>query len=154
MSVEDKCIFCGIARGQSEASVIYRDELVSAFMDLFPVTPGHILVIPNEHFQEFSDVNSEAAGRMFILGRALGDALRRSGLRLEGISYYLAEGAAAGQAVPHAHLHIIPRFPGDECGLRLHTGLPHRAARDTLEAHAQRIQIALPDDLISNADQA
>jgi histidine triad (HIT) family protein len=154
MNVEDNCVFCGIARGQSEASFIYQDELVSAFMDLFPVTPGHILVIPNEHFQDFSDVEPDTAGRMLILGRALGEALRKSGLQLEGISYFLAEGAAAGQAVPHAHLHIIPRFPGDECGLRLHTGLPRRATRDILEAHAQSIQNLLPGDVMSSAGQA
>jgi len=148
MSVEPGCPFCQILQGASEASFVYQDELVSAFMDLYPVVPGHMLVIPNDHFQDFSSVEPAAAGRMFQLGKLLGEALRRSGLRLDGISYFLAEGEASGQVVPHAHLHIIPRHAGDDCGLRLHKSAPRRAVRDTLKSQAAEIRNVLKEETL------
>ena len=77
------------------------------------------------------------------MGRSLGKALREISPDLQGISYYLAEGAAAGQVVPHAHLHVIPRQSGDGCGLRLHKGAPHRAERADLAERAAELHDAL-----------
>jgi histidine triad (HIT) family protein len=143
MNTAHECIFCQILGGKSEATFVYQGEDVSAFMDLYPVTPGHMLVIPHEHYRDFSRVDIESAGKMFQLGRSLGEALRKRGPNLEGISYFLAEGEAAGQVVPHAHLHIIPRYTGDGCGLRLHKDVPRRAGRDDLELQAAGIREAL-----------
>ncbi|MEJ2012825.1 MAG: HIT family protein [Anaerolineales bacterium] len=148
MSFQADCIFCQILQGEREASFVYRDETVTAFMDLFPVVPGHVLVIPNDHQQDFSRVEPEQAGQMFQLGREIGSALHRSGMSVEGISYFLAEGEAAGQVVPHAHLHIIPRHAGDDCGLQLHKGIPERAERGVLDRRAAALREALKPDAI------
>lgn len=142
MSTAANCIFCQILAGQAAASFVYRDERVAVFMDLFPVTPGHALVVPQAHHERFSQVDPASAGRMFELARAVGAAQRSAGLG-EGVSYFLAEGELAGQVVPHAHLHVIPRFPGDNCALRLHQGPVQRAGRDSLESSAAALQAAL-----------
>jgi histidine triad (HIT) family protein len=149
MSFQADCIFCQILRGEREASFVYRGEVVSAFMDLFPVVAGHVLVVPNDHQQDFSRVDPVEAGRMFELGRTIGSALNKSARGAEGISYFLAEGEAAGQVVPHAHLHIIPRHAGDACGLRLHKGIPEQAARAALDEQAAEIREALGPDALS-----
>ena len=111
------CVFCAITAGTAEASVVHRDELVIAFMDIRPVTPGHLLVVPIEHAVGLADVARRAAARMFEVGRELALDVRRSGVRADGVNLFLADGEAAGQEVLHVHLHVIPRFEGD--GLRV-----------------------------------
>jgi histidine triad (HIT) family protein len=108
------CIFCEIVAGRAAASFVHRDELVSAFLDIRPVTPGHLLVVPNEHAVSISDVPDATAHRMFDLGRRLARTIASAGVvRAEGVNLFVADGAAAGQDVFHAHLHAIPRFAGD-----------------------------------------
>jgi len=116
------CVFCQIVAGEANASIVYQDELVTAFMDLYPVTPGHVLVIPNQHSALIKDVELVTIGRMFEVGADIDQAVRKVGFRCEAVSLYLADGAAAGQVILHTHLHVVPRFIGDACGLRVHTG--------------------------------
>ena len=110
---EPGCIFCAIVAGDSPASVVHRDDLVSAFMDIQPVTPGHLLVVPNEHHAELRGLTDPVADRLFAIARGLARALPRSGLRADGTNVLAADGAAAGQEVFHAHLHVIPRYADD-----------------------------------------
>ncbi|WP_326672631.1 HIT family protein [Streptomyces canus] len=109
----DECIFCSIARGQAEASIVFEDEWVTAFMDLQPVTPGHLLVIPKSHAQGLEDLPEDIGVRVWTVAHRLGRALRLSGLRCEGVNLFLADGEAAFQEVFHVHLHVFPRFMGD-----------------------------------------
>jgi histidine triad (HIT) family protein len=111
------CVFCGILSGEAPASFVYRDDQCAAFMDIQPVNPGHLLVVPNRHAVYLADLEeSSAAHLMRIAFRAVA-ALRRSGLRCEGVNLFLADGEAAMQEVPHVHLHVFPRFRGDGFGL-------------------------------------
>ncbi len=123
--------------------MLYQDEFVAAFMDLFPVVPGHLLVIPNMHAVLLGDLPEELSLRVFSLGRRLGAALRQSKLRAESIGYYMADGPAAGQVVRHVHLHVIPRFAGDGAGIGLHRQAPMRAKRAELDTQAADIQAAM-----------
>jgi histidine triad (HIT) family protein len=107
------CIFCAIARGQAEASIVLEDESVIAFMDLQPVTPGHLLVIPKAHAVGLEDLQEDVGVQVWKVAHQLGRALRRSGLRCEGVNLFLADGEAAFQEVFHVHLHVFPRFTGD-----------------------------------------
>jgi len=134
------CIFCEIISGQSEASIVFRDEQVTVFMDIHPVNPGHLLVVPNKHASSIDDVPEDACARMFIVGRRMARALRRSGLRCEGANLLLAEGAAAGQDVFHSHLHVIPRFQGNTGSVRMHADFSAAASRQELDAHAEAIR--------------
>ncbi|MFE6667350.1 HIT family protein [Streptomyces sp. NPDC057697] len=109
----DACVFCAIVRGEAEASIVHEDESVIAFMDLRPVNPGHLLVVPRTHAVGLEDLQEDIGARVWTSAHRLGRALRRSGLRCEGVNLLLADGRAAFQEVFHVHLHVIPRFEGD-----------------------------------------
>ncbi|MGB2895235.1 MAG: HIT family protein [Anaerolineales bacterium] len=143
MSGNPDCIFCGINSGLSEASIVFRDDLVTVFMDIHPVNPGHLLVVPNEHASGIDDVPEAVCARMFIVGRRMARAMRQSGLRCEGVNLLLADGAAAGQDVFHSHLHVIPRFQGNPGSVGMHADFSAVASRDELDRHAQAIRSSL-----------
>jgi histidine triad (HIT) family protein len=90
-----ECIFCQILAGDSPASFVYRDETCSAFMDIQPVNPGHLLVIPNAHARYLANLESETAAHLMRVAHRLNAALRSSGLWCEGVNYFLADGEAA-----------------------------------------------------------
>ncbi len=136
------CIFCKIVEGRAEASLVYQDDLVTAFMDILPVNEGHLLVVPNDHSQGLQGLSDASGARMFAVARRLALALFRSGLRCEGVNLYLADGRAAGQEVFHVHLHVLPRFSGDGFGLR-RTKLLMAPSRGELDAVAEGIRRAL-----------
>jgi diadenosine tetraphosphate (Ap4A) HIT family hydrolase len=141
---EAACIFCKILAGAAPASIVYRDELVTAFMDIQPVTPGHLLVIPNQHSIDLAGVAPETAAHIMRTGQRLAAALRASGLRCEGINLHLADGQAAGQEVWHCHLHVIPRFTGDGFGLKMPPAYrSSRPAREQLDTLADQIRATL-----------
>jgi len=91
------CPFCAIAERQVEASFVYEDENVLAFMDIHPVNAGHILVIPRHHFASLSELPEAIGAHLFIVAQRLAEAIRRSGVSCEAILLTLADGAAAGQ---------------------------------------------------------
>ncbi|MFD6329543.1 HIT family protein [Streptomyces niveus] len=109
----DGCVFCGIARGHVAASVVHEDDRVVAFMDLSPVTPGHVLVVPKSHAEGLVDLPDDLGVRVWEVGHRVGRALRLSRLRCEGVTLFLADGEAAFQEIFHVHLHVFPRFKGD-----------------------------------------
>jgi len=137
------CIFCQIVAGDAPASFLYRDDVVSAFMDIQPVTPGHLLVVPNGHGAYLADIDEDTAAHVMRVGHRMAAAVRSSGLRCEGVNLFLADGEAAMQDVFHVHLHVIPRFKGDGFGLRLPPGYPNRPPRSELDADADRIRTQL-----------
>lgn len=107
------CIFCKILANLAPAHRVYEDEHFLAFLDIYPVRPGHTLVIPKQHGQYLSDFAPALLGELFVLGQRLGTAIRRSSLACDDINYVLNDGPAANQTVAHAHLHLLPRRRGD-----------------------------------------
>jgi len=140
MTANPSCIFCRIVAGEAEASLVYQDEWVSAFMDAHPIAEGHILVVPRRHASGLDDLDEAAAGRMMAVARRLAGALRRSGVPCEGVNLVLADGTAAGQSVFHCHLHVIPRAAGDGFGFRRPLGLRRSPSRPAMNAVAERIR--------------
>lgn len=134
----DDCIFCQIAAGEAEASVVYDDGEVLAFLDIRPVTPGHLLVIPRQHAADLADLDEATGAHMFVVAQRLAAALRASGLRCEGITLFLADGEAAFQEVFHTHLHVFPRFAGDT--FRISADWSVSPSRAELAAHAAKIR--------------
>jgi histidine triad (HIT) family protein len=111
---DENNIFAKILRGEIPATKVYEDEQVLAFLDIMPVNPGHTLVISKtEKAALVEDLNPEALAAVIKVGKKVGHALRTSGLPCEGVNFWLSDGAAAGQEVPHAHLHVVPRYQGD-----------------------------------------
>ncbi len=112
-------------------------------MDIQPVNPGHLLVVPIEHAATLSDLDEDVGAHVFRVAQRLAGALRASGLRCEGINLFLADGEAAGQEVFHVHLPVLPRFYGDGFGLRFGPNYANKPDRQELEAAAQRVCDAL-----------
>ncbi len=107
------CVFCAIIDERAPASVVYEDDEVLAFMDINPVTPGHLLVVPRRHLPTLADLDDALGGHLFNVATRLAAALRASDVRSDGINLFYADGEAALQEIFHAHLHVIPRYPGD-----------------------------------------
>ena len=107
------CVFCALVAGEREASVVYDDDRLLGFMDLHPVNPGHVLLVPKEHATAIADVDEDTGAHVFRIAMRMQQAIRRSGVRCEGINLFVADGEAAFQDVFHFHLHVIPRFEGD-----------------------------------------
>ncbi len=131
------CVFCGIIGGHLAASRVYEDEHVVAFMDVRPLTPGHLLVVPRVHAANLEVLDEHLGTRVFGVAHQLARGLRNSAVPCEGVNLFLADGVAAGQEVFHVHLHLIPRTPGD--GFRLNAR-PRTPARDELDATAERVR--------------
>jgi histidine triad (HIT) family protein len=108
-----ECVFCDLVAGTGESSIAYEDETLLALMDLNPVNPGHVLLVPRRHAPFLADLDEETGAHVFKIAMRMQQAIRRSGVRCEGINLFVADGEAAFQDVFHFHLHVIPRFQGD-----------------------------------------
>ena len=137
------CIFCKIVHREVPASIVREDPSTLAFMDIRPMNPGHVLVIPKAHAAYVEDLPSKAVGPILEAAKEISRAMRSSGIRCEAVSFYLANGAEAGQEVFHAHLHLIPRWRGDGFGLRVRADYGRIADRTELDGLALKIRTAL-----------
>ena len=140
---EISCVFCDIASGRAPASIVYSDDEVLAFMDIQPINPGHLLVVPQSHAAYLADLDEGTGGRIFQVGMKLAQAVRQAEIRCEGVDLFLADGEAAGQEVFHVHLHVIPRFRGDGFGFRFPPGYDQLPERETMDNIAGGIRRAL-----------
>jgi histidine triad (HIT) family protein len=136
-------VFCQIVAGAALASVVYSDEKVLAFLDVQPVNPGHVLVIPKAHAARLSELEEETGAHFFRVAMRMSKALARSSVRCEGVTLLLADGEAAFQEVPHVHLHVVPRFKGDGFGLKFGPKYGRRPDRKELDAVASGIREAM-----------
>lgn len=125
-------IFADIIAGRAPASPVYEDDDVLAFMDIRPMTPGHLLVVPKIPARDLAELDPAIGGKLFQVGQRLAAALRASEVACDGVNFFLADGVTAGQEVFHVHLHVIPRTPGDGFGLRARPRTPARADLDYL----------------------
>ena len=128
--------------GSEPASFVYQDQLVVAFMDIQPITRGHLLVVPRKHAVLMHEVDQLSAAQTWQVAARLAEALRRSGLPCEGVNVFVADGEAAFQDVPHFHVHVIPRFTGDGFSLEFPPGFGEPVGRPELEAVAAAIRTA------------
>ncbi len=103
------CIFCKIIEGTIPSVKIYEDEHVLAFMDIMPVTRGHVLLIPKTHRENVYDLTEEEAAQLFSVVPTIANALKDE-FKPAGLNLLQNNGAHAGQAVFHFHLHFIPRY--------------------------------------------
>ncbi len=145
-----RCTFCAIADRRVQASFVYEDEDVLAFMDIHPVNTGHVLVVPRQHFASLSDLPAPIGAHLFSVAQRIAGAVRRSGVRCEGILLTLADGPAVGQEVPHCHVHVIPRFVGDGFKIKADWSTPIRQELEAVALELRRLcgysPPSLPDE--------
>ena len=136
----ESCAFCRILAGELEKSLVYEDEMCMAIMDVQPINRGHVLIIPKQHVTLLQDLDDEVCRHIMIVGKRVGAALRASRVNLEALCYFLADGDAAGQEIPHVHLHVFPRFAGDGFRLMFPPGYMEATERSKLEETARLIR--------------
>lgn len=138
------CIFCAIASGHATASRVFEDDTVVAFMDLNPVTPGHLLVVPRIHVVGFEDLPADTGARVWSVGHQLARVSRRSNPLCEGINMFVCDGEVAFQTVFHFHLHVIPRYRDDGWSIVPKVKQRDRSLLDA-DARALKEAVALGD---------
>jgi histidine triad (HIT) family protein len=106
-SPSERCIFCEIVAGRSPAYMVYEDPHAVAFLDLFPFTRGHLLVVPKRHVPRLTDLRDDEHADYL---RALSAVCHRIERLSTDYNVALNQGARAGQVVFHLHFHIIPRY--------------------------------------------
>ena len=103
----DECIFCKIVDGQAPAIIIHKDEEVTAFKDIHPVAPTHILIVPNKHITSVNEINPKdepLMGRLFTIARVLAE---KEGVSQDGYRLIVNTGRHGGQVVYHLHMHLM-----------------------------------------------
>lgn len=139
-SYDDENIFAKILRNEIPCHKIYEDDLCLVFLDIFPINPGHFLVVPKARAVTLPELDEEMACHLFRVGHRLSKALRASGLRCEGVNFWVSDGAAAGQEVPHVHLHVIPRWAGDGFGWKVGPGNRQSLPKEELARLAELLR--------------
>ncbi|MEW5805126.1 MAG: HIT family protein [Patescibacteria group bacterium] len=107
------CVFCKIVSGEIPSIKIFEDEKTLAFLDINPLTYGHCLIIPKEHYEDVFDIPFDGLKTVISNAKTLANNIKSS-LSAKGVNLVNASGEAAGQSVPHFHIHIIPRYEDDK----------------------------------------
>ena len=110
--MEKNCVFCKIIAGEIPAAKVYEDDKVLAFLDIAPFNFGHTLVIPKAHSHCFTEIPADDLAAMMAAAQKLAVAIMRA-TGAPAYNLLMNNGQVAGQEVPHAHLHIIPRHVDD-----------------------------------------
>ncbi len=103
----DACIFCQIIAGEAPANILYADEQVTAFDDIHPITPVHILIVPNDHIDGLDGADETCEPLLGHMLRVARDLAVEHGLAQNGYRLVINTGADAGQSVFHLHVHLI-----------------------------------------------
>ena len=138
MKREENCVFCKIVRGKAAAVKVYEDESTMAFMDINPSSPGHTLVVCKQHFENLLEIEPDALQTTTLTVQRLAQAINRA-LAPDGLRIGQFNGAAAGQSVFHYHVHIAPRWHGQQAGMHGR----ERGDMAAIEKIAEKIRAAL-----------
>lgn len=103
------CLFCKIVRGDIPAHRVYEDDRVVAFLDIYPKTKGHTLVIPKAHAETIRDIRDEDIMHVSLIAKRIAMAMP-SVLHNAGVNLLHSSEKAAQQEIPHFHMHVIPRY--------------------------------------------
>ena len=146
----DECIFCKIVRNEIPSEKIYEDSDVIAFLDINPRNPGHTLILPKKHYQTLMEMPDKDMCNLFLIVKKISRILKE-GMKADGISINQSNDKAAGQVIPHVHVHVIPRFytegpPGLESMLPV-----KKMDKATLDCIAKAIKSAFMSAPISSS---
>lgn len=136
-----ECTFCQIVRGERPAYTLFEGEEAVAFLDLFPCTMGHTLVIPRRHYASLEEMPSGEVGALFQAAALVAEGVQK-GVGAHGFNLGVNNGRAAGQVVFHIHIHIIPRYLNDGGGSM--KGIVRKPVDESLEVVATKIRQVIP----------
>ncbi len=128
---KDDCIFCKIANGEIPSSTLYEDDDFRIFLDLAPASKGHALIVPKEHFDNLYELSDEKASKALVLAKKTISKMTEA-LKCDGFNVLQNNNECAGQTVYHFHMHLIPRYKGDDVGLKWTPGENTQEERDEI----------------------
>jgi histidine triad (HIT) family protein len=135
----DECIFCKIVAGKLPSEKVYEDDDVVAFLDIAPARPGHTLVVPKDHTEDFMHTPPDLLARVMPKVHKVAEMVMQ-GLDADGLNIAVFNGPVAGQEVFHLHFHIIPRHEGD--GMKIGFGPKKPYAEGQMPVVADKIRSA------------
>ncbi len=144
----DECVFCSIVQGKREAAFVYYDDEFMVFMDKYPISTGHTLVIPRKHCTTILEMPNDEFNRLFALVHRIAIAVLLA-VNAQGFSIAQNNGRVAHQVVPHVHVHIVPRFLTDEKGKYASRRI---ATLDELKSIADKIKSRLADASVNDIE--
>ncbi len=130
------CIFCSIVAGETPAHKIYEDEHTIAFLEINPSAPGHVMVIPKEHVEDFMDLSGELMVPVINTVQKVAKMIEKA-LGADNFTIGVNSGKIVGRHVEHMHVHVIPRFQDD--GGHYIQGVVSKAIEGTLEEIREKI---------------
>lgn len=116
------CIFCKIANGEIPSATLYEDGDFRVILDIGPASKGHALILPKEHYENLYELPEDKAAQAFVLAKRMAIKMREV-LNCDGMNVVQNNGTSAGQTVFHFHIHLIPRYVGDDVGLTVNPGI-------------------------------
>jgi histidine triad (HIT) family protein len=146
------CKFCDIIKRRLPASFVYDSSKLVAFMDAFPISLGHILVVPSIHYTSIFEVPEDLAVESFRLARRICVATRSALRNIEGVNLLQNNGDSAGQKIPHFHIHVIPRARMVRDDTRW-TPIRKPADRRLLDEIAEKIRLKLMEASDASCDE-
>jgi histidine triad (HIT) family protein len=136
---DDGCVFCKIVAGQLPCFKLLEDDQTIAFMDINPVNAGHALAVAKGHWPTVDVIPAEVLAAVAKTAQKVAKAVVKE-LKPNGVNLIQANGAGAGQSVPHLHIHIMPRRAGDAVALNWE---PKPGDMKEIEALSKRLKSAL-----------
>jgi len=133
------CVFCRILKGEIPAQKVHEDEKTFAILDINPVAPGHVLVMPKAHFATWTDLPDDVLSALSLSSRRIAQAVLKA-QGAEGFNLLMNNHKCSGQAIFHAHFHVIPRRTGDGVKYNWQTRAP---APEELARTADALRAAL-----------
>ena len=110
------CTFCKIANGEIPSATLYEDEDFRVILDLGPASKGHALILPKAHAANIYEISDDMAAKAMILAKKMATKMTEA-LKWDGFNIVQNNGEPAGQTVFHFHMHLIPRYEGDQVGI-------------------------------------
>lgn len=143
--VGDHCIFCRIIGGEEMVSIVHEDDRTVAFMDIQPMSPGHTLIVPRDHYPTLFDLPDDLAAHCLAVAKQIVPGIRRA-TGAAAINIFSANGVDGGQDVSHFHLHLIPVVDGRPFPLQLPAEDAVIPTRSELDVMAARIGRAIQEE--------
>lgn len=142
--VDQHCVFCRIIGGEEMVSLVHEDERTLAFLDIQPMSRGHMLVVTKDHYPTLFDLPEDLAAHCLAIARRLAPGLQKA-MGAQAVNLFSANGSAGGQDVMHFHLHLIPVREGEPFLLQLPLADAAIPSRSELDITAARISRAIQE---------
>ena len=126
-----ECIFCRIANGEIPSATLYEDDDFRVILDLGPASKGHALILPKSHAANIYELPDELAGKAMVLAKKMAGRMTEA-LECDGFNIVRNNGEVAGQTVFHFHMHLIPRYEGDQVNVTWKPGTLTDEVRDEI----------------------